>query len=118
MMTRYPLLYAWAMVQMILGLVVWGLTAAGVFALATVGPNFQVDFDNIISVFIWAVKSITVSELLLVGGLSGLASLAAGQFILMIMDIADDTRAMRVHRDNEMLRQTGALNTLNNRRGP
>ena len=101
-MTRYPFLYAWALVQMVLGLIVWALTAVGVIAIAVVGPDFQVDFNNVLSVFIWTVKSIAVSELLLVGGLSGLASLAAGQLIIMLMDMADDTRSLRILREREV----------------
>jgi hypothetical protein len=101
-MTRYPLLYAWAIVQMILGVIIWALTAVAVIAIAVVGPNFQVDFNNVVSVFIWTVKGIGIGELLLAGGLGGLASLAAGQFILMLMDMADDTRSLRVYREREV----------------
>ena len=104
-MTRYPLLYAWAIVQMILGVLIWALTAFGVLAVAFAGPNFQVDLNNALSVFIYAVKSVSIANLLFFGGLGGLASLAAGQFILMLMDIADDTRLLRLHRDREWLEE-------------
>jgi hypothetical protein len=101
-MTRYPLLYAWAIVQMLLGLVIWALTAFGVLAVAFAGPDFQVDLNNALSVFIWTVKGIGIAQLLLVGGLGGLGSLAAGQFILMLIDIADDTHSLRVYRERDV----------------
>jgi hypothetical protein len=101
-MTRYPLLYAWAIVQMVLGLIIWALTAVAVIAIAVVGPDFQVDFTNPLSMFIWSVKSAGIAQVLLVGGLGGLGSLAAGQFIMMLIDMADDTRSLRVYREREV----------------
>jgi hypothetical protein len=39
------------------------------------------------------------------GFFAGLAMLASGELLLLFIDIADNTRIMRVHKDNELVRQ-------------
>lgn len=103
-MGRYPLIQLFAWTLMALGVLTWALTGVGVVILLSIDPNsFRFQLGNLVSELIQIVLGFTIWRLLVGGLISGISLLGTGQLLILLMDMADDTRAMRMHRDRELV---------------
>lgn len=111
-MGRYGVLTVFAWVLGGLGILTWFFTA--VFVLyslfyANQFQSFMLDLRwllgdlaaDVVETAAWLI----VVRVVVSGAISGLALLGIGQFFHLMVDIADDTRLLRLHRDREMLEQ-------------
>jgi hypothetical protein len=111
-MGRYGVLTVFAWVLGGLGILTWFFTA--IFLLYAIFYANQ--FQNLLVDLRWLLGDLAadvvqsaawfiVVRVVLSGAITGLAFLGIGQFFHMMVDIADDTRLLRLHRDREMLEQ-------------
>jgi hypothetical protein len=93
---------------MAFGVAVWVLTAVVTLLAIANGPTF-ISFNNILGFDLSRVLTINlfidVGVIVLSGFFGGLSLLASGELLLLFVEIADNTRIMRVHKDNELVRQ-------------
>ena len=111
-MGRYPVLTVFAWVLGGLGILTWFFTA--VFVLyVVISWN---DLANLLTSLDWLIGEIPadviqrialfiVARVVVSGAITGLALLGIGQFFHLMVDIADDTRLLRLHRDREYVEE-------------
>jgi hypothetical protein len=110
MMGRYPVLTVFAWVLSGLGVLTWFFTVVFVAYVISYGNQL----DNFLSSLRWLFGDMAadvvqvgafyiVARVVISGAIGGLAFMGIGQFFHLMVDIADDTRLLRLHRDREML---------------
>lgn len=109
-MGRYAVLTVFAWVLGGLGVLTWFFTI--VFVAYVISYGNQLDsllgslrwlFGDVAADVVQVGAFYIVARVVISGAVSGLALLGIGQFFHLMVDIADDTRLLRLHRDREML---------------
>ena len=107
-MTRYPFVWLMGMVNMCLGVLVWLLTALAFCLLLTASPVYYAPgtanwLSDLLYQLTAAVRGVGSVTLVIYGFIAGLSLLASGQLLWLLLDWAEDTRIMRMHREREEL---------------
>ena len=110
-MRRYIFLQTYAWTLMVMGVCVWVLTGVAVVLAIANGPAV-IPLNNVLGVNVSNIFSgvlyLEVGTVALVGFLSGLSLLASGELLMLLMDIAQDSRFMRIAREREIQARTAA----------
>jgi hypothetical protein len=100
---RYFWLWLFSFVLEFLGVFVWALTATAVVAVLTISPQFIPTPGDWLSNLIFTLVQVGIWRMIVGGVLGGLSLLASGQFISLMMDVEENTRALRIKRERELM---------------
>lgn len=96
MRRRYWALWVFSFVLEWLGIVTWAFAGFFTVYILSVGYGYSANPADAWSMLVYQLMMYGVWRIMLVGALAGLALLAAGQFISLLMDIEENTRAERL----------------------